>query len=446
MSGIRFPDDFIFGTATSSFQIEGRSASIPQGDSIWDTFCAEPGRIADGSDGLVACDHINRFAEDVALMSELNMGAYRFSIAWPRVLPEGRGAVNEPGLDFYDQLVDSLLSSGLVPIPTLYHWDLPQALQDEGGWLDRRTSEAFADYAEVVVSRLGDRVKTWMTLNEPMVSAALGHVTGVHAPGNSDIGDGVAAAHHLLLGHGLATQRVREVTPDAEVGIVLNFTPATPASSSPADIAAAKVVNGWENEWYIHPVRRGEYPAETVESLGWDQAEVQPGDLEVIATPIDILGVNYYTRYVTSAVGQGRPVGTPRTEMGWEIHAPSLRDLLVWLHESYELPKIMITENGAAMPDTSRVDGRVHDVDRIAYYHDHLAMVREAIDAGVPLVGYLAWSFMDNFEWAEGYLKKFGLVEIEAGTLRRIPKSSAQWFAELAKTRVIPQVPAQPAE
>lgn len=440
MTEIRFPEGFIFGTATSSFQIEGRSPDIPQGDSIWDTFCAEPGRIADGSDGLVACDHINRWDEDVELMDELNMGAYRFSIAWPRVLPNGTGDINQAGLDFYDQLVDALLARGITPMPTLYHWDLPQSLQENGGWLTRSTSEAFADYTEVVLSRLGDRIDTWMTLNEPMVSAALGHVMGIHAPGHRSQTEGFAAAHHLLLGHGLAMERIRELAPKAEAGIVLNFTPAVPATESAADAAAAAITNGWENEWYIHPIRRGEYPAETVEALGWDQSEVHDGDLDIISAPIDLLGINFYTRYLVSAINQGRAVEPKRTEMGWEIHAPALRDVLVWLHNVYDLPKIMITENGAAMPDLTRVDGRVHDLDRIEYLHDHLAMVREAIDAGVPMVGYLAWSFMDNFEWAEGYLKRFGLVEVEPGTLRRIPKSSALWFAEVARTGVLPAV------
>ena len=440
MTEIRFPEGFIFGTATSSFQIEGRSPNIPQGDSIWDTFCAEPGRIADGSDGLVACDHINRWAEDVELMDELNMGAYRFSIAWPRVLPSGTGDVNQAGLDFYDQLVDALLARGITPMPTLYHWDLPQSLQEKGGWVNRTTAEAFAGYVEFVVARLGDRVSTWVTLNEPYVSASHGYVSGEHAPGHTSLAEGFAAAHHLLLGHGLAMERIRSVAPDADVGITLNFTPAEPATGSDADASLTAVTNGWENEWYIDPIRRGEYPAATVEALGWDQHEVLDGDLDTISAPIDLLGVNFYSRTVVSAVGQAQPFDTPRTEMGWEVHPDSLRRLLIWLHETYAPPKIIITENGAAMPDLTRVDGRVHDLDRIEYLHDHLAMVREAIDAGVPMVGYLAWSFMDNFEWAEGYLKRFGLVEIEPRTLRRIPKSSALWFAEVARTGVLPAV------
>lgn len=440
MSEISFPEGFIFGTATSSFQIEGRSASIPQGESIWDRFCAEPGRIADGSNGLIACDHINRWQDDVQLMSDLNMAAYRFSIAWPRVLPNGTGSINEAGLDFYDGLVDALLEKGIAPLPTLYHWDLPQVLQDDGGWVNRKTAEVFADYAEVVVQRLGDRVDTWITLNEPYVSASHGHVSGEHAPGHTSLDEGFAAAHHLLLGHGLAAQRIRSIAPQADLGIVLNFTPAEPATSNSADAELSAVTNGWENEWYIDPIRRAAYPEATVTALGWEQTEVLEGDMEVISAPIDVLGVNFYFRSVVSAVGQALPFDTQRTEMGWEVHADSLRDLLVWIHEEYQPPKILITENGAAMADETRLEGRVHDIDRVRYLHDHLVSVHSAIDAGVPMVGYLAWSFMDNFEWALGYEKRFGIVEVVPDTLERIPKSSALWFAELARTGTLPPV------
>ena len=438
MADIDFGPDFFFGAATSSFQVEGRSPSIPQGDSIWDTFCAQPGRIRDGSDGLVACDHVHRWSDDVAMMADLNLAAYRFSIQWPKVIPDGVGRICTEGLDFYDRLVDALCAHGITPVPTLYHWDLPQALQDQGGWTDRRTAKAFADYAEVVIDRLGDRVRTWMTLNEPYVSASRGHVSGHHAPGLRDASAGLAAAHHLLLGHGLAVQRIRSVAPQAEAGIVLNFTPVEPATPSPADTELAAVTHGWENQWYIDPIRRGHYPAATVEALGWDQAVVSDGDLELISSPIDVLGVNYYTRNVVSAIGQRLPFDTPRTEMGWEIHPRSLTDLLVWLHEEYAPAKIVITENGAATADDRRIDGRVDDQDRIEFIGAHLAAVSEARDRGVPVVGYLAWSLMDNFEWAYGYEKRFGLVEIEAETLRRIPKSSALWYAEVARTHVVP--------
>ncbi len=435
-----FPDGFFFGAATSSFQIEGRSPDVGQGESIWDTFCAEPGRIADGSNGHVACDHVTRWQEDVDLIAALNLSTYRFSIAWPRVIPEGRGRVNVTGLDFYDRLVDGLLAKGIRPVPTLYHWDLPQTLEDEGGWVHRDTAYAFADYTEVVVERLGDRIETWVTLNEPYVSASHGYVSGEHAPGHTSLAMGLAAAHHLLLGHGLAAERIRSLAPNADLGIVLNFTPAEPATDSPADIALTKVTNGWENEWYIDPLCRGAYPAETVEALGWAQDEVLDGDMDIISAPIDILGVNFYTRAVISGVDQGLPFDAPKTAMGWEIHEESLEHLLVWLDETYALPKIMITENGAAMPDMTRVDGRVHDPDRILYLDGHLRSVLRAIDAGVPMVGYFAWSLLDNFEWAHGYAKRFGIVEVVPETLERIPKSSALWFAELAKTGTLPPV------
>lgn len=436
-----FPEGFFFGSATSSFQIEGRSARIAQGDSIWDTFCAEPGRIVDGSTGLVACDHIHRWADDVELMSALHLDVYRFSIAWPKILPGGVGEVCEPGLDFYDRLVDGLLAADITPLPTLYHWDLPQALQNRGGWVDRATADAFADYAEVVVGRLGDRIGTWMTLNEPFVSAALGHVSGEHAPGHTSVSEGLAAAHHLLLAHGRAVERIRSIAPDAEVGVVLNFTPAEPATESAADVALTAVINGWENEWYVEAVYCGQYPEATVEALGWRAGEICDGDLATISAPIDVLGVNFYTRRVVSAIGQAIPNSRSRTEMGWEIHPDSLTNVLCWLHDIYSVPKIVITENGAAMPDNTRVGGRVDDLDRVRYLHDHLSAVLAAIESGVPVVGYLAWSLMDNFEWAHGYQKRFGLVEIEAVTLRRIPKTSAIWFAELARTGTLPEIP-----
>ncbi len=435
---ISFGPDFFFGSATSSFQIEGRSPDIPQGDSIWDTFCAEKGRIADGSNGLLACDHVHRYAEDVALMSELNLARYRFSIAWPKVIPNGVGPVNAAGLDFYDRLVDELLSHGIEPMATLYHWDLPQALDDSGGWLSRDTAYAFADYTEAVLHRLGDRILNWTTFNEPYVSAGLGYVTGEHAPGHTSIDEGMTAAHHIMLAHGLGMERIRSLAPDASAGIVLNFTPAEPASDAPADVAAAAVRNGWENEWYASAIFHGAYPEATVEALGWDQHEIHDGDMAVISAPVDVLGVNFYTRSVVSSVGQQIPFGTPKTEMGWEIHAPSLRNLLVWLHETYAPEAIVITENGCAMADTERVDGAVHDPDRIAYLRDHVSMVHAARAAGVPVIGYLVWSLMDNFEWALGYGKRFGIVEIEDETLRRIPKASARWFAELAATGILP--------
>jgi beta-glucosidase len=441
--GYVFPETFLWGAATSSFQIEGAPDADGKGESIWDRFCTVPGAIADGTNGSRGVDHYDRWQADVSLLRDLGLGAYRFSISWPRILPTGRGTVNAAGLDFYDRLVDGLLEAGLVPLPTLYHWDLPQALQDEGGWVVRSTAEAFADYAAAVVERLGDRVDTWTTLNEPFVVANHGYVTGEHAPGHTDVQEGFAASHHLLLGHGWAVERIRALAPRAEVGIVLNFTPAFPGTDSEADRARAEEINDLENRWYVEPLTGGDYPAATADRLGWRRTEVREGDMAAIAAPLDLLGVNYYTRTVVHTAGE--PPGwdaRPVTDMGWEIHPPTFGDLLIDLHERYRFGRYLITENGAAMPDTERVHGRVHDLDRIAYLHDHLAEVHRAIEAGVPIDGYMVWSFLDNFEWAHGFAKRFGIVEVDPVTLDRRPKASALWYAELARTgRLVPADP-----
>ena len=435
LNGIRFPDRFIWGVATSSYQIEGATSADGRGESIWDRFCSQPGRIADGSDGTQACQHYRRWRDDVALIADLNVDAYRFSVAWPRVLPEGDGPVNGPGLDFYDQLVDGLLGAGIAPLPTLYHWDLPQALQDRGGWTDRRTSGAFADYAEAVVGRLGDRVGSWVTLNEPFVSADHGHVTGEHAPGHQSMAEGLTAAHHLLVAHGLAGQVVRSIAPDADLGIVLNFTPVTPASLGAADREAADRVDAWENRWYVEPVAGLEYPEPLATELGWDRSEILAGDLDLISQPLDFLGVNYYTRQVVSAdPDREQSPEFPVTDMGWEIHPDSLAEQLRTLHDRYRFARYLITENGAAMPDRVRDRGRIADDDRITYLRDHLGAVHDAITAGVPVDGYFAWSAFDNFEWAHGYEKRFGLIEIDFDTMARTPKKSALWYAEVART------------
>ena len=442
-AGRRFPADFVWGAATSSFQIEGGADAGGRGLSIWDVFCRLEGVILDGSDGRLACDHYTRYADDVELMRRLGLGAYRFSVAWPRVVPGGRGAVETRGLDFYDALVDALLDAGIVPLPTLYHWDLPQALEDDGGWTVRTTAEAFADYAEAVVGRLGDRVPTWMTLNEPMVSAHHGYVSGEHAPGRRSLRDGLAAAHHLNVAHGLALERIRTLAPHAEAGIVLNFTPAEPADDSPEAIARCETVDDFENRWYIEPIAGLGYPRRTVERFDWDRAEVLDGDLELIARPIDVLGVNFYTRQFVAADEEAvvEPPG-PTTAMGWEIHPDSLRRLLIGLHERYAFPKLLITENGAAMPDVDRVggrsDGQVDDQDRIEYLRGHLTAVHDAIEAGVPVRGYFVWSLMDNFEWGWGYSARFGIIEIDPDTKDRRPKRSADWYASVVRSGVVP--------
>ncbi len=432
--GRRFPDRFLWGTATSAYQIEGAADAEGKGESIWDRFCTIPGKIADGSDGRTACDHYHRYADDVALMRRLNLDAYRFSIAWTRVMPTGRGPVNQAGLDFYDRLVDELLAAGITPFATLYHWDLPQALEDLGGWPARSTAEAFAEYASVAVDRLGDRVTAWTTMNEPFVIANLGYLTGEHAPGRTNLADAVAASHHVLLGHGLATAAIRAARSDVEVGITLNFTPVTPVGSSPFALDRQRVTNEYENLWYSEPIGGRGYPAFTVERLGWDQHEVLPGDMELISAPIDFLGVNFYTRKIVGAIDGERIDRGDRTTMGWEIHPEALGDLLRTLHGDYKFPRIYITENGAAMPDTDRVEGLVADRDRIDYIADHLGQLLDVIDEGVPVAGYFAWSLLDNFEWAHGYGPKFGLVEVDTDTLERTPKQSAIWYSELART------------
>ncbi len=430
---LTFPDGFIWGSATSSYQIEGAVDADGRSASIWDTFCGEPGRIKDGSNGDVACDHYNRYRDDVALMKELGFDAYRFSIAWPRVIPGGVGPVNAAGLDFYDRLVDELLSAGIRPFPTLYHWDLPQALEDRGGWVSRDTAFAFADYAEAVVGRLGDRVDSYATLNEPFVSADHGYVTGEHAPGRTSRAAGFAASHHLLLAHGLAGERIRAGAPDSRLAIVLNFTPIEPATDAAADIEIAHHRNHLENHWYADPITGRGYPADTAQHFEWDQNEVLDGDLEIISAPIDLLGINYYTREFASADNSFTlPEGTRRNTMGWEIHPPSFGKLLRWIHDRYHVPAYLITENGCPMPDDLRHEGRILDDDRIEFIRDHLEQVHGTIQEGVPIEGYLVWSMLDNFEWAWGYGPTFGIVEVNSHTLERIPKKSALWFSDVA--------------
>jgi beta-glucosidase len=374
----------------------------------------------------------------VVLMSDLGLQAYRFSIAWPRVVPDGDGAVNQAGLDFYDRLVDALLAAGITPTPTLYHWDLPQLLEDRGGWRVRETAEAFADYAAVVVGRLGDRIGSWTTLNEPFVSSNHGYLTGEHAPGVRDQAAALAAAHHLLVAHGLALPRIRELAPNARAGITLNFTPVVPASDDPADVAEAELVDGVENRWFVEPLAGLDYPADTVARLGWDRGEVRDGDLDLIAQSIDVLGVNFYTRSVARGDRARDERDVPRTAMGWEIHPPAFGGLLRRLHERHKFPAYMITENGAAMPDdVRRPDGRVDDQDRIRYVADHLAQVHDVIGEGVPVEGYFVWSLLDNFEWAHGYPARFGIVEVDRQTLERRPKASALWYRDVCRTGVV---------
>jgi beta-glucosidase len=434
---IRFPDGFAWGVATASYQIEGAVAEDGRKPSIWDTFSHTPGKVQDGDTGDVACDHYHRWESDIELMRSLGVSAYRFSIAWPRVVPDGRGAVNPAGLDFYDRLVDGLLAAGITPFPTLYHWDLPQALCDEGGWLVRSTAEAFADYAEATVSRLGDRVKHWVTFNEPWVIANNGHRYGTHAPGHKNRSELWPVGHHLYVAHGLAVPRIRAAAPQAEVGIVLNLEPQHPASDHPADVAATALRDGYWNRWYLDPLVGRGYPADCVADSGWQQDEVLEGDLELIATPLDFLGVNFYSRKIVRSDEPAEseridplPDPTELTEMGWEVYPEGLYEILLKVKNEYDFPRIFITENGAAYPD-QLVDGRIEDDDRVSYLDRHLRQLHRAIEAGSPVEGYFLWSLMDNFEWGYGYSKRFGLYYVNYPTQARILKKSGEWFARV---------------
>lgn len=450
MSSERFPDGFLWGAATSAAQIEGGVGEGGRGESIWDRFAATPGRIADGSTPAVACDHVNRWREDVGWMRRLGLGAYRFSIAWPRVRPAGDGPVNPAGLDFYDALVDALLEAGIRPFVTLYHWDLPQALQERGGWTRRETARAFAEYADVVSRRLGDRVVHWTTLNEPWCIAHLGHDLGVQAPGLRDPATALVVAHHVLLAHGWAVEALRRNVPRAEVGIVHMMSPVEPATPSAVDRDAARRFDGSFNRWYLDPVLLGRYPEDAVLDrvrrghLARPEPDfVRDGDLRAIAAPIDFLGVNYYSRTVVRADAAGEPVAVrvapeeDLTDMGWEVHPRGLEELLLRLHRDYPPVRLYVTENGAAYADGPDAAGQVADARRIRYLAQHLAAARRALAAGAPLHGYFVWSLMDNFEWAHGYAKRFGLLWVDHATQRRTPKDSAWWYRDVAAANAV---------
>ncbi|MBT1100388.1 GH1 family beta-glucosidase [Streptomyces sp. Tu10] len=434
------PADFTWGVATAAYQIEGAVAEDGRSPSIWDTFSHTPGTIDGGDTGDVACDHYHRVPEDIGLIKQLGADAYRFSVAWPRVVPGGDGPVNKAGLDFYDRLVDGLLEAGVTPFATLYHWDLPQALQDRGGWTVRETSEHFAAYASHVVERLGDRVKDWATLNEPLCSAWIGHLEGRMAPGLTDLTAAVRASYHLHLGHGLAVRAIRAASSDARVGIVNNLSPIEPASTGEADLAAARRADGHINRWWLDPILGRGYPQDMVEEYGVE-LPVRPGDLETIAAPLDWLGLNYYFRQVVTVDPDGtaphaKQVSVPGarlTHMDWEVHAEGLEQLLLRLTGEYGVQRIYVTENGSAYEDVVAADGSVHDPERVRYLEEHLAACARAVDKGAPLAGYFAWSLMDNFEWAYGYDKRFGLVHVDYATQRRTVKSSGRRYAELVR-------------
>jgi beta-glucosidase len=438
---LTFPQGFLWGAATASYQIEGAWNEDGRGPSIWDTFSHTPGKIQNGDTGDMADDHYHRWQEDIDLMASLGLNAYRFSIAWPRVLPLGKGAINPAGLDFYDRLVDGLLARNIQPWVTLYHWDLPQALQEEGGWANRQTAEYFAEYAGAVVHRLGDRVQHWITLNEPYVSAFLGHHTGVHAPGVANLETALQVTHHLHLAHGLGVQAIRSAARQpAQVGVTFNLFSIHPASQSEADLEAALRFDGIQNRIFLDPVFRGAYPQDLVEFFGPLFPAVQPGDLETIHAPIDFLGINNYFRIVIQADPEDPDLklreiflpGREYTEM-WEIYPPGIYEVLSRVWMDYHPPKMYITENGCAVTDGVDADGRVRDYRRIRYLRDHLFQCHRAIAEGAPLCGYFAWSLMDNFEWAWGYSRRFGLIYVDYFTQKRTVKESGRWYALAAQ-------------
>ncbi|HET7722242.1 MAG TPA: GH1 family beta-glucosidase [Acidimicrobiales bacterium] len=452
-----FPPGFLWGVATSAYQIEGGVDVDERGPSIWDTFCATPGNVRGGDDGRVAADHRRRMAEDVALLGELGVGAYRFSVAWPRVQPDGAGAISESGLDFYRSLVDRLLDVGVEPVVTLYHWDLPQALEDAGGWPVRDTAYRFSEYAATMGAALGDRVRRWSTICEPWCVSMLGYASGIHAPGRSEAGAAVAAAHHLLLGHGLAVDALRaNVALGPEIAITLNPYPVVVAGDGDEDADAARRVDGVANRLWCDAVLRGRYPDDVTADFAAvsDLGHILDGDLAVISRPIDAIGVNYYRRHHArfAAGASARPPastwpGSPDVELvdpgmattasGWAIEPEGLLETLLRLTQDYDPPAIYVHESGAAFDDQPDAAGYVDDQDRLTFLRDHVRVAREALAAGVDLRGFFVWSFLDNFEWAEGYAKRFGIVRVDFETQRRIPKASAGWYSRLARTGVI---------
>ena len=437
-----FPADFTWGTASSAYQIEGAWDEDGRSPSTWDTFTHQPGRVTRGQTGDVACDFYHRWESDLDLMAQLGVNAYRFSVAWSRVLPDGIGPVNPAGIDFYDKLVDGLLARGIAPYVTLHHWDLPQALEDEGGWTNRATAEAFAEYAAIMGERLGDRVTGWITLNEPFVLTSFGHSFGVHAPGRTMFLGVWSVVHHLLLAHGLGVRALRDAGVAGTIGITHNLSPVWPLTDSPADKAAAAKLDSIYNRQWLDPILLGRQPVDPETTYpGSDFSVVREGDAEIIATPIDILGVNFYNPQQVKGAAPDNPMGfelvsiegVPRTGFDWPVVPEALTDLLIGLKDHYGevLPPIYITENGTSVPDVIESDGRVRDTFRIAYIDRHLRALHDAITAGVDIRGYFCWTLTDNFEWAEGFDQRFGLVYVDPDTQVRTPKDSFDWFHDV---------------
>ncbi|MDD2920222.1 GH1 family beta-glucosidase [Rhodoferax sp.] len=441
-----FAPDFRWGCSTSSYQIEGAVHADLRGESIWDRFCATPGHIRDGSSGAVACDHYHHWPEDLDLARSLGTNAYRFSIAWPRIFTNGRGSVPNPkGLDFYSRLVDGMLERGLEPWVTLYHWDLPQALQDQGGWVNRDTIDAFVEYADVVSRHLGDRIQHWITHNEPWCTAFHGNYEGVHAPGLKDFKTALQVSHNVLVSHGLAIPVIRRNAPNACIGAALSLHPLKPASDSAQDLAATTRHDGLRNRWFLDPLHGRGYPADIWKILGANAPVVQDGDLAAIATSTDFLGVNYYfPEIVADAPGQGvmstRVIETPnveRTAFGWEVSPEGMVALLSRVARDYQPAAIYLTENGSTYDDVVGADGEINDVERRRYLMRHIAAAREIVAQGIPVKGYFAWSLLDNFEWAEGYIRRFGLTHVDFDTQQRRLKASGKWYRDFLQGEAI---------
>ncbi|MBP1849004.1 GH1 family beta-glucosidase [Rhizobium halophytocola] len=438
----RFPGDFTFGVATASFQIEGAAREDGRKPSIWDAFCNMPGRVFEGHNGDVACDHYHRLDDDLDLIKAMGVSAYRFSIAWPRIIPDGTGRINEPGLDFYDRLVDGLKARGIKAFATLYHWDLPLTLMGDGGWAARSTAHAFQRYTRTVMERLGDRLDAVATFNEPWCSVWLSHLYGVHAPGERSMDAALAAMHYTNLAHGLSVEAIRDVAPQVPVGIVLNAHETLAGSDSAADQAAAERAHQFHNGAFFDPIFKGAYPAEFLSALGDRMPKVEDGDLKVISQKLDWWGLNYYTPMRVAddpaegaefpAAVDAPPVADVKTDIGWEVYALALKSLVERLYARYELPDCYITENGACYNMGPGADGEIDDQPRLDYYAEHLGMVADLISEGIPMRGYFAWSLMDNFEWAEGYRMRFGLVYVDYETQERTMKKSGKWYGALA--------------
>lgn len=437
MAKLTFPHDFLWGVATAAFQIEGACDEDGKSPSIWDEFSRVPGKIRSGESAEVACDHYHRWRQDIALMRSLGLKAYRFSISWPRVLPEGSGEVNEKGIDFYSRLVDELGEAGIEPVVTLYHWDLPLVLDRRlGGWPNRELARYFADFGDLMYRRLGDRVRRWITINEPWVVCQGGYLLGDLAPGHKDLQESLQAGHTLLLAHGMAVERLRAVLPEAQVGIALNLWPVHAATDAERDRSAAARMSSYVNEWFLDPIYRGDYPGLMREAFGDLLSPFTAEEREIVQSPLDFVGVNNYSRAIVRHEEEqflgARQVGAPGpvTDMHWEIYPDALREILSWVHTRYAPPSVMITENGAAFKDEPDDAGRVNDSARVAYLQAYLSKAHQAFEEGVPLTGYFLWSLLDNFEWSYGFSKRFGIIYVDHETQQRTVKRSAEWYAQ----------------